>query len=100
MLKSSKIAVANSKNPANLATCLAAAARDPLNLGPNEALDEAWQIVVEPALEHRSEHFAHQAFDHLGTLHRNGRGEGVEGSRNRGLGRGGSERLLLNRFLG
>ena len=37
-------------------TASAAAARDPLDLGLDDALDHARQVVVEPGLEHRPQH--------------------------------------------
>jgi hypothetical protein len=54
---------------------LRAPARDALDLGADQALG---QVVVEPRLEHRLEHFAHQVFQGAGVLHQQGGGQGIE----------------------
>ena len=57
----------------------APAARHPFDLGADQPLDETRQIVVEPRLEHRLEHFAHEVFERAGVLHQHGLRERVEG---------------------
>ena len=58
---------------------LAAPARDPFDLGLDDALDHARQVVVEPGLEQRPQHLPHQVFERAGVLHQHGLGQRVEG---------------------
>ncbi len=45
-----------------------AAARDTLDLGPDNPLHHVWQIVVEPGLQHRPQHFLDQVFQRAGVV--------------------------------
>ena len=62
------------------------AARDPFDLGLDDALDHARQVVVEPRLEQRPQHLPHQIFERAGVLHQHGLGQRVEGGIDRGRG--------------
>ena len=48
------------------------AARDAFDLGAHDALDQARQIVVEPGLEHRAQHFLHQILKRARVLPEHG----------------------------
>ena len=67
---------------------LPAAARDALDLGFDDALDHARQIVVEPVLQHRPQHLAHQVFEGAGVVHQHGLSQRIEGRIDRRRGRG------------
>ena len=70
------------------------AARDALDLGPHQALDHARQIVVEPGLEHRPQHFAHQILERAAVLHQHRLRERVEGGIDGRGGRGRDQAAL------
>src|ERR1051326_1470090 len=53
-------------------------ARDALDFGAHQPLDQARQILVEPGFEHRAEHFAHQVFQGTRVLHQDGLGQRVK----------------------
>ncbi len=55
------------------------AARDPLDLGGDETFHDAWQIVVEPGLEHRTQHLAGKTDDDIAMLDKPAGEKGVEG---------------------
>src|SRR5215218_10339775 len=57
----------------------AAAARDALDLGTDQALHERRQVLVEPGLEHRSEHLGHGIFKSPGTARGNRPGQPAKG---------------------
>ena len=63
-----------------------APARDALDLGAHQALDHAGQIVVEPGLQHRPQHFAHQILERAGVLHQHGLRQRIEGGIDRRAG--------------
>ena len=67
---------------------LSASARDALDLGAHQPLDQARQIVVEPGLEHRPQHLAHQIFERAGVLHQHRLRQRVEGGIDRRAGGG------------
>ena len=64
-----------------------ASARDPLDLGSDQPFHHARQIIVEPGLEHRSQHFAHQILERPRVLHQHRVGKRVEGGVDRGASR-------------
>ena len=68
-------------------TLTRAAARDPLDLGAHQAFDHAGQIVVEPGLEHRPQHLAHQILERARVLHQHRLRQRIEGGIDRGAGR-------------
>ncbi len=45
-------------------------ARDPLDFGAHQPLDDPRQVVVEPLLEHRTQHLAHQFVGEFRAAHR------------------------------
>ena len=61
-------------------------ARDPFDLGFDDALDHARQVVVEPRLQQRPQHLLHQVFERAGILHQHGLGQRMEGGIHRGRG--------------
>jgi hypothetical protein len=60
------------------APCLFAA-RDPLNFGGDKALHDARQIVIEPSLEHGTQHFAGKTNDDVAVLDKPAGEKRVEG---------------------
>ena len=62
--------------------------RDPLDLSPHQPLDHARQVVVEPGLEHRPQHFAHEVLEGAAVLHQHRLRQRVEGGIDRRGGRG------------
>jgi hypothetical protein len=69
------------------APCLFAA-RDPLDFGTDKAFHDAWQIVVEPSLEHGTQHFADKANDDVAVLDKPAGEKGIEGGADRTAGGG------------
>ena len=55
-----------------------ASARNPLDLGADQALDHAREVVIEPGFQHRPEHLAHQVLQRAGVLHQHGLRQRVE----------------------
>ena len=74
------------------ASCSAAAARDPLDLGPHQPLDHAGEILVEPGLQKRPQNLARNVLGEFGTLQREAGREGVERGRNGLIGLVGKQR--------
>ncbi len=64
------------------------AARDPLDLGPHDAIDHARQIVVEPGLEQRPQHLLHQILERARVLADHGLRQRIERAVHRRDGRG------------
>ena len=64
------------------------AARDALDLGAHDALDQARQVVVEPGLEHRPQHLLHQILERARVLADHGLRQRVERAVDRRDGRG------------
>jgi len=56
----------------------AAAARDPLDLGLDQPLDHAGEILVEPGFHQRPQNLARGVFGEFGTLQREAGRKGVE----------------------
>ncbi len=76
-----------------------APARDPFDLGLDDPLDHARQVVVEPGLQQRPEHLAHQVFQRAGVLHQHGLGQRVEGGIDRCRGGGRHDRPIRDAGL-
>src|ERR1700724_1929228 len=72
------------------APCLFAA-RDAPDSATYKACHDAWQIVVEPSLEHGTQHFAGKANDDVAVLDKPAGEKGIEGGADRTAGRGGNE---------
>ena len=72
---------------AGFAPCLFAA-RDPLDFGADKALHDARQIVVEPSLEHGTQHFAGKANDDVAVLDKPAGEKCVKGGADRTAGGG------------
>src|SRR3954454_3844502 len=51
---------------------LAPAAGDALDLGADQALDDRRQVVVEPVLEQRPQHLAHEVLERAGVRSQEG----------------------------
>ena len=64
-----------------------APARNALDLGSDQPLHHAGQIIVEPGLEHRPQHFAHQILKRPRILHQHSVRQRVEGGIDRSAGR-------------
>src|SRR3984893_936023 len=59
-----------------------AAARDPLDLRLDDALDQPGQIVVEPGFQHRPQHFLDQVFQRPRIVAEHGMGQRIKGGFN------------------
>ena len=57
----------------------AVAARDPLDFGANQALDQTGQIVVEPGFQHRAQHLPRRPLDQILVARQQGFGQSLEG---------------------
>src|SRR5580698_3358218 len=76
---------------------LASSARHPFDFSLDDPLHQAWQVVVEPGFQHRSQHFLDQVFQRPRVVAEHGVGKRME----RGFDRGnrGMRQDLLGRHL-